>query len=129
MNDQRSQSISDEDLSGSFILSWRQLYKFVENDDAEQAMVSAQTLQTAFDRLLQSADPVAPYQVRSSLTEIHRLLRILNRDLMFWQGAKQTRAGRGTQVLATLQSIEGFYQVLVSDPPKKGGGQSDHPLF
>jgi hypothetical protein len=117
MNDQRSQSISDEDLSGSFILSWRQLYKFVENDDAEQAMVSAQTLQTTFDRLLQSADPVAPYQVRSSLTEIHRLLRILNRDLMFWQGAKQTRAGRGTQVLATLQSIEGFYQVLISDPP------------
>jgi hypothetical protein len=121
MNDQRSHNIGDEDLSesfpGNFILSWQQLYKAVENDDVEAAMVSAKILQSAFDYLLQSADPVAPYQVRSSLTEIHRLLRILNRDLMFWQGAKQTRAGRGTQVLATLQSIEGFYQVLVSDPP------------
>jgi hypothetical protein len=117
MNDQRSQNISDEDLFNSFILSWQQLYKSVENDDATEAMVAAKTMQAAFDRLLQSADLVAPYQVRSSLTEIHRLLRILNRDLMFWQGAKQTRAGRCTQVLATLQSIEGFYQVLVSAPP------------
>jgi hypothetical protein len=117
MNDRRSHNIGDEDLSesfpDSFILSWQQLYKHVENDDTEAAMVSAKALQSAFDRLLQSADPIAPYQVRSSLTEIHRLLRILNRDLMFWQGAKQTRAGRGTQVLATLQSIEGFYQVLI----------------
>jgi hypothetical protein len=114
MNYQRSQNISEEDLSNCFLPSLQQLYTFVKNDDSEQAMVSAQTLQAAFDQLLQSADPVAPYQVRSSLTEIHRLLRILNRDLMFWQGAKQTRAGRGTQVLATLQSIEGFYQVLIS---------------
>jgi hypothetical protein len=118
MNDRRSHNISDEDLSqsfpDSFILSWQQLYEAVKNDDAEAAIVSAKALQFSFDRLLQSADPVAPYQVRSSLTEIHRLLRILNRDLMFWQGAKQTRAGRGTQVLATLQSIEGFYQVLIS---------------
>jgi hypothetical protein len=114
MNDQGAQNISDENLPSSFILSLQQLYKHVANDDPEEAMVSAKTLQSLFDRLLQSADPVAPYQVRSSLTEIHRLLRILNRDLMFWQGAKQTRAGRGTMVLATLQSIEGFYQVLIS---------------
>jgi hypothetical protein len=114
MNDQRSHNISDGDLSDSFLLSLEQLCKSVENDDSEGAMVSAKILQDTFDRLLQSADPIAPYQVRASLTEIHRLLRILNRDLMFWQGAKQTRAGRGTQVLATLQSIEGFYQVLVS---------------
>ncbi len=114
MNDQRSQNTGDEDLSEGFILFLQQLSKSVESDDSEGAMVSAKTLQASFAQLLQSADPVAPYQVRSSLTEIHRLLRILNRDLMFWQGAKQTRAGRGTQVLATLQSIEGFYQVLVS---------------
>ncbi len=118
MNDQRLRNVSDEDLSksfpDSFLFSWQQLYKAVEKDDAEAAMVSAKALQSVFDRLLQSADPIAPYQVRSSLTEIHRLLRILNRDLMFWQGAKQTRAGRGTQVLATLQSIEEFYQVLIS---------------
>ena len=115
MNYQRSLSTSDEDLTDGFSSAWQQLYQFVEHDDAQQAMVAAQTLQTLFDQLLQSSDPAAPYQVRSSLTEIHRLLRILQRDLLFWQGAKQTRADRGIQVLNTLRSIKDFYQVLISD--------------
>ncbi len=114
MNDHRSQDISDKDLTDSFLLSLQQLCKSVADDNSKEAMALAKILQNSFDQLLHSVDPAAPYQVRSSLTEIHRLLRILNRDLQFWQGAKQTRAGRGTQVLATLQSIEGFYQILVS---------------
>jgi hypothetical protein len=114
MNDQKSQNIGDKDFTDSFLRSLQQLCKSVRDDNSEEAMALATILQNSFDQLLHSVDPVAPYQVRSSLTEIHRLLRILNRDLQFWQGAKQTRAGRGTQVLATLQSIEGFYQILVS---------------
>jgi hypothetical protein len=114
MNDHRSQDIGDEDLTDSFLRSLQQLRKSVAADNSQEAMALAKVLKNSFDQLLHSADPAASYQVRSSLTEIHRLLRILNRDLQFWQGAKQTRAGRGTQVLATLQSIEGFYQILVS---------------
>jgi hypothetical protein len=117
MNDQRSQNIGDEDLTDSFLRSLQQLCKSVADDNSKEAMALAKILQNSFDQLLHSADPAAPYQVRSSLTEIHRLLRILNRDLQFWQGAKQTRAGRSTQVLANLQSIEQFYLVLISVDP------------
>jgi hypothetical protein len=113
MDDQTSHNMSDSDLTETFPHSLVRLRGCVEQDDAGGALATAKILQNLFDRLLQAADPVAPHQVRSSLTEIHRLLRILNRDLLFWQGAKQTRAGRSTQVLATLASIEGFYQVLI----------------
>lgn len=114
MNNQISHNISDPDLAETFPQSFSRLRGCVEQDDAAGALAAAKTLQNLFDRLLSTADPIAPYQVRASLTEIHRLLRILNRDLLFWQGAKQTRAGRSTQVLATLVSIEGFYPSLIT---------------
>jgi hypothetical protein len=113
MNDPISPYISDPDLAENFLRSLVQIRGCVEQDDAAEALAAAKTLQSCFDRLLQMADPNAPYQVRSSLTEIHRLLRILNRDLLFWQGAKQTRVGRSTQVLTTLMSIERFHQMFI----------------
>jgi hypothetical protein len=106
--------MSDPDLAETFPQSLLRLRGCVEKDDAAGALAAAKTLQNLFDRLLSVVDPNAPYQARASLTEIHRLLRILNRDLLFWQGAKQTRAGRSTQVLATLVSIERFYQMLIA---------------
>jgi hypothetical protein len=112
MNDEISSNIDDADLSNQFRQSLANLCSLVEKDDTNAAITAGIDLQKSFDRLLQSADPAAGYQVRSSLTEIHRLLRILNRDLLFWQGAKQSRSVRGAQVLATLQSIESFYQFL-----------------
>ncbi len=112
MNYEISSSIDDADLPDQFSQSLANLCGLVEKDDPSAAITTGISLQKLFDRLLQSADPAAGYQVRSSLTEIHRLLRILNRDLLFWQGAKQSRPARGAQVLATLQSIEGFYQFL-----------------
>jgi hypothetical protein len=112
MNDHISPNISDPDLAETFPRSLARLQDCIEQDDVAGSLAAAKTLQNLFDRLLSVADPDAPYQVRASLTEIHRLLRILNRDLLFWQGAKQTRAGRSTQVLATLVSIKGFYQAL-----------------
>jgi hypothetical protein len=114
MNNQISHNINDPDLAETFPQSLSRLRGCVEQDDAAGALAAAKTLQTLFDRLLSTTDPSAPYQVRASFTEIHRLLRILNRDLLFWQGAKQTRAGRSTQVLATLVSIEGFYPTLIT---------------
>jgi hypothetical protein len=112
MDDQISQYIGDQDLVEGFPQVLARLRGCVEQDEAAGALAAAKTLQGLFDRLLQSSEPNAGYQVRASLTEIHRLLRILQRDLLFWQGAKQTRAKRSTQVLATLVSIEGFYSVL-----------------
>jgi hypothetical protein len=113
MNDQILHNTGDQDLAGSFGHFLEQLRGCVEQDDAVGSLAAAKSLQNLFDRLLQLSDPDASYQVRASLTEIHRLLRILNRDLLFWQGAKQTRAGRSTQVLATLVSIEGFYRTMI----------------
>jgi hypothetical protein len=112
MDDQISQYIGDQDLVEGFPQVLARLRGCVEQDEAAGALAAAKTLQGLFDRLLQLSEPNAGYQVRASLTEIHRLLRISQRDLLFWQGAKQTRAGRSTQVLATLVSIEGFYSVL-----------------
>ncbi len=114
MNDQISHNICDLELAETFAEFLVRLRGCVENDDAVGALAAAKTLQGSFDRLLQAVSPDAPYQVRASLTEIHRLLRILNRDLLFWQGSKQTRADRSAQVLATLLSIEGFYQALIN---------------
>jgi hypothetical protein len=112
MNHKISSNIDDADLPDQFPQFLANLCSLVEQDDPSAAMVAGINLQKSFDRLLQSTDPAAGYQVRSSLTEIHRLLRILNRDLLFWKAAKQSRSVRGAQVLATLQSIEGFYQFL-----------------
>jgi hypothetical protein len=114
MNDQILHNTGDQDFTEGFPPSLARLHSCVEQDDAVAAFAAAKVLQKLFDRLLQMADPNASYQVRASLTEIHRLLRILHRDLLFWQGAKQTRPSRRTQVLATLQSIEGFYKSLVA---------------
>ncbi len=122
MDDQTSHNLSDPELAETFPRSLVRLRGCVENDDTAGSLAAAKTLQNLFNRLLQAADPAAPHQVRSSLTEIHRLLRVLNRDLLFWQGAKQTRASRSTKVLATLVSIEGFYCALTMS---QAGGQSN----
>jgi hypothetical protein len=122
MNDQLSHHTGDQDLVRSFGQSLIKLRGCVEQNDAAGALATAEVLQGLFDRLLQASDPDAAYQVRASLTEIHRFLRILQRDLLFWQGAKQTRAGRGTQVLATVQSIEGFCEVLIGLETEKQPG-------
>jgi hypothetical protein len=121
MNDQILYNAGDRDLAESFGCSLELLRGCVEQDDVVGSLAGAKSLQGLFDRLLQAADPDASYQIRASLTEIHRLLRILNRDLLFWQGAKQTRAGRSTQVLATLGSIEGFSQALMINHPQEQG--------
>jgi hypothetical protein len=112
MNNQISSKINDPDPSQQFPECLWQLRNWVETDQSQAAIAKSNQLQLLFNQLLQSADPDAGYQVRSSLTEIHRLLRLLQRDLMFWQTAKQAKAGRKLQVLATLQSIEDFYQLL-----------------
>jgi hypothetical protein len=112
MNYEISSNIDEADFPDQFLQSLVCLRSLIEKDDPSAAIAAGINLQKLFDRLLQSADPDAGYQVRASLTEIHRLLRILNRDLLFWKGAKQSRLARGVQVLATLQSIEGFYQFL-----------------
>jgi hypothetical protein len=115
MDDKILHDIGDSDPTEAFSLTLVWLKGCVEQNDVAEALTAAQKLQGFFDRLLQMADPNASYQVRASLTEIHRLLRVLHRDLLFWQGAKQaeTRAGRHAQVLATLLSIKGFYQMLI----------------
>jgi hypothetical protein len=107
-----SSDIDDTHLHYRFPQSLIRLHSLVEKDDTSAAIAEGVNLQKLFDQLLQSADPDAAYQIRSSLTEIHRLLRILNRDLLFWKGAKQSRIERGAKVLETLQAIESFYQFL-----------------
>lgn len=73
-----------------------------------------QDLSIAFDQLLAAFAPDADRQVRSGLTEIHRLLKLADRELQFWQSAKQleTRSQRQQQLLTKLQQIADWEQVF-----------------
>jgi succinate dehydrogenase flavin-adding protein (antitoxin of CptAB toxin-antitoxin module) len=71
-------------------------------------------LSIAFDHLLAAFAPDADRQVRSGLTEIHRLLKLADRDLQFWQSARQpeTRRQRQQKLLTKLQQIADWEQVF-----------------
>lgn len=77
---------------------------------------------TYFDRQLlplgeqELPAPIAG-KMRSYITEIHRLLKVLQRDLIFWQSAQQTqnRAERRSAILAKLEAIMRFTQSMIGE--------------
>jgi hypothetical protein len=79
--------------------------------------LAQQNLAIAFDRLLAAFAPGADHRMRAGLTEIHRLLKLADRDLQFWQGARQpaTRQARQQSLLLKLEQIADWQQVFVVD--------------
>jgi succinate dehydrogenase flavin-adding protein (antitoxin of CptAB toxin-antitoxin module) len=87
----------------------------LQDESSGLALTKAQQdLSIAFDQLLAAFAPDADRQVRSGLTEIHRLLKLADRELQFWQSAKQseTRSQRQQQLLTKLQQIADWEQVF-----------------
>ncbi len=80
----------------------------------EDLTAAQQNLAIAFDRLLTAFSPIANQRIRAGLTEIHRLLKLADRDLQFWQGARQpaTRQERQQNLLLKLQQIADWQQVF-----------------
>jgi hypothetical protein len=93
-----------------FLATLQNVLQLVQRQDVPGAIAASQNLLPLFTELLQITDLEANYQIRASFTEVHRLLRLLQRDLAFWQMSK---SGDNTRLLATLGSISDFCQLWV----------------
>jgi succinate dehydrogenase flavin-adding protein (antitoxin of CptAB toxin-antitoxin module) len=84
---------------------------------SQELAAAQQNLAIAFDQLLAAFSPRANHRMRTGLTEIHRLLKLADRDLQFWQGARQptTRKERQQNLLLKLQQIADWQQVFEVD--------------
>ncbi len=75
-----------------------------------------------FDRLILSAPAyqlpsTTAGKMRSYITEIHRLLKLIQRDLIFWHNARQpsTKAQRHADILSKLDVITQFIQSIIEE--------------
>lgn len=109
------------EIYANFAVCRVSLTKLVLQDKSNGLLLTKarQDLSIAFGELLDAFSPDADRLVRSGLTEIHRLLRVADRELQFWQSAKQpdTRSKRQQQLLINLQQIADWEKVFESDEP------------
>jgi succinate dehydrogenase flavin-adding protein (antitoxin of CptAB toxin-antitoxin module) len=110
------ENINLQKICADFAISRAALTELVLQDESIGLVLTKaqQELWISFDQLLAAFAPDADRQVRSGLTEIHRLLKLADRDLQFWQSAKQpdTRSQRQQQLLTKLQQIADWEQVF-----------------
>jgi hypothetical protein len=100
----------DIEQQRQFLAILQKVLQLVREREVAAAISASKNLLPLFDELLQTTDLEANYQLRASFTEVHRLLRLLQRDLAFWQMSK---SGDDTRLLATLGSIGEFCQLWV----------------
>lgn len=109
-------NINLQKICTDFAVCRAALVELVLQDESSGLVLTKaqQDLSIAFDQLLAAFAPDADRQVRSGLTEIHRLLKLADRELQFWQSAKQseTRSHRQQQLLTKLQQIADWEQVF-----------------
>jgi hypothetical protein len=79
-----------------------------------EQMYTQQDLALAFGQLLAAATGAEESMVRAALTEMHRLVKLVERDWLFWQSARQpaTRQARQRDLLQKLQKIAEWQQAL-----------------
>jgi hypothetical protein len=102
--------MSNTEQQQQFLATLQNVLQLVQNQEGPGAIAASQNLLPLFTELLQITDLEANYQIRASFTEVHRLLRLLQRDLAFW---KMSKSGDNTRLLATLGSIADFCQLWV----------------
>jgi hypothetical protein len=106
-------------IYSDFAICRAALHTLVLGDEFQSEVLTEaqQNLAVAFDRLLTAFSPSADHRMRIGLTEIHRLLKLVDRDLQFWQGARQpvTRQERLQNLLLKLQQIADWQQVFLVD--------------
>lgn len=61
--------------------------------------------------------PAIAGKMRSYTTEIHRLLKLIQRDLIFWQSASQpaTKAQRQTDIWSKLNLVMQFVRSMIEE--------------
>jgi succinate dehydrogenase flavin-adding protein (antitoxin of CptAB toxin-antitoxin module) len=110
------ENIDLQRICAEFAVCRAALVELVLQDELDGAVLAKTQgdLSIAFDRLLAAFSPDADRQMRAGLTEIHRLLKVADRDLQFWQSAKQpdNRSQRQQQLLAKLQQIADWEQIF-----------------
>jgi hypothetical protein len=102
--------MSNTEQQQQFLAILQNVLQLIQNQEVSLAIAASQNLLPLFNELLQTTDLEASYQIRASFTEVHRLLRLLQRDLAFW---KMSKSGDNTRLLATLASISDFCQLWV----------------
>lgn len=92
-------------------------------DATTEILTQGQSLQSYFVSHIKelSVDPLPQEQrsrFQSALTEMHRLLRLLQTDLLFLRSARQsaTAAARQKQLCDRLHSLRGYCTVLLQAP-------------
>lgn len=85
-----------------------------------QARPQYAAIDTYFQQqIMATADDPLPTAIagkmRSYITEIHRLLKLIQRDLIFWQSARQpnTKAQRQSEIFTKLDMILQFSNTIV----------------
>ncbi|NJK72051.1 MAG: hypothetical protein HC926_01155 [Synechococcaceae cyanobacterium SM2_3_60] len=76
------------------------------------ALAAAQALPEQFQHLLASLSASQRQPVQPILTEMNRLMQLLQHHLMLWQRAKQKRPERVAQVQHDVQQLQQFCQHL-----------------
>jgi hypothetical protein len=102
--------MSNTEQQQQFLAILQNVLQLIQNQEVPLAIAASQNLLPLFNEILQTTDLEANYQIRASFTEVHRLLRLLQRDLAFW---KMSKSGDNTRLLATLKSISDFCQLWV----------------
>jgi hypothetical protein len=109
------------------VWSWQQLLVAAELLTPAQTQASYEAIRTYFDRelLVMATEDLSPGlagKMRSYHTEIHRLLKLVHRDLVFWYSARQpqTKAQRRSDILAKLETIMQFIQSMIEELKMSG---------
>jgi hypothetical protein len=104
------------------VVAWRQSMVAAELLPPRQTQTTYEAIMAYFDRELIaiSTTPLSPGlagKMRSYTTEIHRLLKLVHRDLLFWHSARQpeTKARRRLDILAKLDMIMQFIQSMIEE--------------
>lgn len=77
-----------------------------------QAVALVQTLPEQFQVLIASLSPQQQHPVQPILTEMNRLIQLLQHHILLWQSAKQKRPERAAQVQHDVQQLHQFCQHL-----------------
>ncbi len=102
-----------QDVLEAQINDLRQVLDEIDRAVSENSpQASAQTLPEQFQDLLANLSASQRQPVQPILTEMNRVIQLLQHHLMLWQSAKQKRPERAAQVQQDVQQLQQFCQHL-----------------
>ncbi len=104
------------------VVTMQQLFQETQSPTSLQTTQNYQVIETYFQEqvMVTAAIPLPPPaagKIRSYTTEIHRLLKLGQRDLVFWQSARQisTKKQRQADMESKLVMIRQFITALLAE--------------